>query len=127
MKTQNSGRNEHRGERGSILVLGAITMVVILAFAGFALDATYMYFHKRNMQTAADAAAYAGALELLRGATDVTSAARNDASLNGFTDDSNGVTVTVNNPPASGSESGNSNFVEVIVSHAQETWFMRIA
>ena len=126
MSIQNSRRDDHRGERGSILMIGAVTMVGVLAFTGFALDATYMYFHKRNMQTAADAGAFAGALELLRGNTDITTAAQSDSALNGFTDGSGGVTVTVNNPPSSGSESGNSNFVEVVVSHAQDTWFMRI-
>lgn len=126
MRIQHSDRTRHRGERGAILILGAVTIVVVFAFAGFALDAAYMYLHKRNMQTAADAGAYAGALELMRGNTDVTSAAQNDTALNGFTNGSNGVSVTVNNPPASGGESGNTNFVEVIVSHAQSTWFMRI-
>jgi hypothetical protein len=117
----------HRdGERGSMLLLGALTIAVLMAFAGMALDATYMYFHKRTMQTAADAGAYAGALELLRGNTDVTTAADQDTSLNGFTNGTSNVTVTVNNPPQSGSEAGNSDFVEVIIAHPQPTWFMRV-
>jgi hypothetical protein len=112
-------------EKGSILILGVLTMFVVMAFAGFALDASYMYFHKRAMQTAADAGAYGGALELLRGSTATTAAAKTDTALNGFTDGTDNVTVTVNSPPASGSKSGDANFVEVIVSHPQPTWFMR--
>lgn len=101
-------------------------MFVVMAFAGLALDACYMYFHKRNMQTAADAGAYGGALELLRGNTGTTTdAAKRDTALNGFTDKSDNVTVTVNSPPLSGSETGNASFVEVIISHPQPTWFMR--
>ena len=123
---RNHERNPERNrEKGSILMLGAVAIFVVMAFAGLALDACYMYFHKRAMQTAADAGAYGGALELLRGNTDTTAAAKNDTALNGFTDGSDNVTVTVNSPPLSGSETGNANFVEVIISHPQDTWFMR--
>src|SRR5712691_6229860 len=118
-------RNHRTREKGSILMLGAVSMFVVMAFAGLALDASYMYFHKRAMQTAADAGAYSGALELLRGNTDTTTAAKNDTALNGFTDGSDGVTVTVNSPPVNGSKTGDASFVEVIVSHPQPTWFMR--
>ena len=62
-------------------MLGAVTIFVVMAFAGLALDASYMYFHKRAMQTAADAGAYGGALELLRGNINPTSAAKNDTGL----------------------------------------------
>lgn len=118
-------RNRRNREKGSILMLGAVAIFVVLAFAGLALDASYMYFHKRAMQTAADAGAYGGALELLRGNTDTTAAAKRDTALNGFTDGSGDVTVTVNSPPLSGSKTGDASFVEVIISHPQDTWFMR--
>jgi Flp pilus assembly protein TadG len=125
MQTGNYDRNHRNGERGSILMLGAVTMMALLAFAGLALDASYMYFHKRNMQTAADSGAYAGALVKLRGDTDVTTAVYKDTGLNGFTNGANNVTVTVNSPPASGSKIGDNNFVEVTITHPQPTWFMR--
>ena len=126
MQAVKNNRNHRSGEKGSILILGAIVMAVLMAFTGLALDTSYMYFHKRNMQTAADAGAYAGALETLRGTSNAITAAKNDTSLNGFTDGSNNVTVTVNAPPTSGSKTGDSNFVEVIVSQPKPTWFMRI-
>jgi len=100
-------------------------MFVIMGFVGLALDASYMYFHRRAMQTAADAGAYGGAMELLRSKSDTTAAAKYDTSLNGFTDGTGNVTVTVNSPPASGSKVGNASFVEVVISHPQPTWFMR--
>jgi putative Flp pilus-assembly TadE/G-like protein len=125
MQIVNHRRDRRNREKGSILMLGAVAIFVVMAFAGLALDASYMYFHKRAMQTAADAGAYSGALELLRGNTDTTTAAKTDTALNGFTDGSDNVTVTVNSPPASGSKSGDANFVEVIISHPQPTWFMR--
>jgi uncharacterized membrane protein len=116
----------YKRERGSMIILGALTMVVLIGFLGLALDASYMYFHKRNMQTAADAGAYAGALEKLRGTVDVTAAVKKDTSLNHFTDGTNSVTVTVNSPPLTGPKTGNENFVEVIISHPQPTWFMQM-
>jgi hypothetical protein len=117
----------NRGEKGSIMFLGALTMVVVTAFMGLAVDACYMYYHRRAMQAAADAGAYGGALEILRGnSSNITSAAKNDSSLNGFADGSDNVTVTVNAPPTSGTKTGDTNFVEVIVSHPQPTWFMNI-
>ena len=118
-------RNDRNPEQGSILMFGAITIFVVTAFVGLALDVSYMYFHKRTMQTAADAGAYGGAIELLRGNSSATAAAKHDTALNGFTDGSNGVTVTVNSPPLNGSKTGNTSFVEVIISHPQSTWFMR--
>jgi uncharacterized membrane protein len=102
-------------------MLGGVTIFVVMAFAGLALDASYMYFRKRAMQTAADAGAYAGALELLRGNTSPTAAAKNDTALNGFTDGASSVAVSVNYPPSSGSKSGNTSFVEVIVTQPQAT------
>ena len=124
--TLRNNRRNRNGERGVIMILAAVTMVVLVAFMGLALDASYMYFHKRAMQTAADAGAYAGALEKLRGTIDVTAASKKDTSINGFADGSDGVTVAVNSPPLSGSKTGDTNFVEVVVSHPQPTWFMRM-
>ena len=72
----NHRRNRRNREKGSILMLGAVAIFVVMAFAGLALDASYMYFHKRAMQTAADAGAYGAALELLRGNTDTTARRR---------------------------------------------------
>ena len=126
MQYVSHGRQHRNREKGSILILGTLTMFVVIAFAGLALDASYMYFYKRAMQTAADAGAYGGALELLRGNTGITAAAKADTARNGFTDGSSSVTVTVNSPPLSGSKTGNTSFVEVIISQPQSTWFMHV-
>ncbi|HUS07770.1 MAG TPA: pilus assembly protein TadG-related protein [Bryobacteraceae bacterium] len=126
MKIRANKKNNTSSEQGSMVFLAALTIFVLFAFMGLALDTSYMYFHKRRMQTAADAAAFAGALETLRGNTSaVTAAARSDAALNSFTDGADNISVAVNRPPLSGSRAGNSQFVEVIISHPQPTWFMR--
>jgi hypothetical protein len=127
MKTYRATRQaDNHGERGTLVILGALTLCVLTAFAGLALDASYMYFHKRKMQTAADAGAYAGALTKLRGSTSIARAVTHDTAKNGFTDGLDNVTVQVNNPPLSGTKTGNSDFVEVIITQPQPTWFMRV-
>jgi hypothetical protein len=92
----------------------------------FATDIGLFLIAKRQMQTAADSAAMAGAAEINYG--DVTTAAQADSAQNGFTDGSNGVTVAVHIPPSSGPHAGGSKagYVEVIVSQSQPTIFMKI-
>ncbi|MBI3278826.1 MAG: hypothetical protein HYZ57_03175 [Acidobacteria bacterium] len=112
-------------QSGTAMLLGALVIFVMFAFMGLALDASYLYFQKRRMQTAADAGAYAAALERLRGNTSVTTAARKDVALNGFTHGVSSVDVAVNVPPTEGERAGNSQYIEVIVAQPQSTWFMR--
>jgi Flp pilus assembly protein TadG len=88
-----------RDESGQVLVLVALSMTVLLGFVGFATDVGVMLRERRMVQSAADAAALAGAAESLSEGTpsSVTSgmwtAAYNDAALNGFTPGaSNGTT-----------------------------------
>ena len=81
-------------------------MVALIGCTGLAVDMGYMEHEKTKMQTAADAAAIAGASVQAGGASVITAAADEDSSLNGFTSGSGGTTVTVNNPPLSGPNSG---------------------
>lgn len=99
-------------------------MVVLVGAAAIAIDAGAWRYQQRIQQTAADSAALAGAAELAyTSANDVTAAAHADAASNGFTDGAAGVSVTVHKPPASGSYSGQSNAVEVIVSKPASLFF----
>ncbi len=59
-------RKRH-GESGQTMIMVAILLPVMLGVSGLALDVGSLYSHKRRMQTAADAAALAGALEVNRG------------------------------------------------------------
>ena len=114
-------------QAGTIIFLLAVTLMSLMVFMGLAFDASYLYYYKRRMQTAADAGAIAGAQELLRGASGaVTASARQDTGLNRFTHGTDGVDVSVNNPPTSGPSAGNTSFVEVIISQPRPSWFMRL-
>ena len=50
-------------ERGTIIVLSALAMVVLLLFAALAVDLGALWASRRTSQNAADAAVMAGALE----------------------------------------------------------------
>jgi hypothetical protein len=125
-------------ERGQALITVVLALTALLGFCGLAIDMGMMRFQKRIQQTAADAAALAGASNLGYGS--VTAGAQNAAAANGFTDNTGGVLssctssgaaignvcVVVNNPPTAGPHTGNSNYVEALVSAVQPTYFMRV-
>ncbi len=111
-------------ERGQTVILAALFLPVLMGFLALAVDAGVMFRAEREMQTAADSAALAGAEEINFG--DVTAAAKADAKRNGVTDGVNGATVKVNNPPLNGPNAGQGGFVEVIVSQPQLTYFLNV-
>ena len=113
--------------RGFVLVTMIVSLTIVLAFMGLAIDVGYQQYTKIRMQTAADAAALGGARELAAsGTANLVSAARGDAATNGFTNGTNSVTVTVNNPPSAGYSTSNSTAVEVIITQTVPTFFMQV-
>src|SRR5580692_9256561 len=93
-------------QRGQVMPLVAFSLVVLMLFAGLAVDAGYWSYQQRQQQNAADAAALGGAQALLANGcnnqTAANTAGQHDAVLNGYTTGSNGVTVTITNPSAIG-------------------------
>ena len=63
-----------RGERGQILAVVVLALVALLGVAAFAIDVGYAYYAKRQLQSATDAAALAGAQDLPTAATAITTA-----------------------------------------------------
>jgi Flp pilus assembly protein TadG len=114
----------HRFERGQLIPIFALMLVVLMGMAVLAVDVGYWRYQQRLMQTASDSAAIAGADELLYPLlADVTTAARDDSAANGFTNNGTTVTVTVTNPPLAGTYAGNVNAVQVVVSAKQPVFF----
>lgn len=74
-------------ERGQTLVIVALTITVLMLMAGLAVDVGMAYNDRRDMQTAADAAALAGAQQLCddKGETAALAAATSIGQLNGAT------------------------------------------
>lgn len=113
--------------KGMVLIAFAMGAFMLCGFAGLALDVAYLQMWKRKAQTAADAAAQSAAIELKRSGTSLasSSAAQADAAANGFVNNA-GSTVTVQNPPQSGSHQGDSRYVQVFVSRSAPLYFMRV-
>jgi Flp pilus assembly protein TadG len=110
---------------GSVGPTLGLLFVVIIGFAGLGVEASNWYTTKRTMQGAADSAAYSAATSKGAGATTAvyTSEAKSVAGSYGFVDGSNGVTVTVNNPPTSGSHASDTNAIQVIIAQPQTLKF----
>ena len=87
------GRSYERSERGQVLVIVAMSMIVLIALVGLVIDGGLAWGHQRNTQNVADATAKAGAAvlaERLAGATrtddDVLSAVDATADANDLDD-----------------------------------------
>lgn len=107
------------------MVLMAVAALAVTAIIGLSVDIGSLLHLYETMQTATDSAAVAAA-KGLQASGDATDPANQDAALNGFTAGSQGVTITVNNPPASGEYQGNSNYVQVQISQPEPTYFLRV-
>lgn len=131
-------RRNWNKEAGQALVLTAVALVMLMGFAGLAIDMGVLRHEKRLQQTAADAAALAGATNLNFG-SGVTTGGQAAAAANGFSDtgttcstgcpnpgDVGFVTVTINNPPASGPHAGDAKYVEALVTDVHPTYFMKV-
>lgn len=115
-----------RDEQGQTLVLTALCMTAMLGFLALSVDVGMLFRSKRCLQTAADAAAIAAAQNYMwkQSASLAQAAGKNASSVNGYTDGTKSVTVTINVPPTSGPNSGVSGFAEAIVTQPIGTPFI---
>ena len=95
-------------------------MIIILGMVGLGVEITFVLYKHRQMQSAADSAAFGGVTALMRGyPVDFRLESRAVAAAAGFTNGVSDVTVTVNRPPTLGSHAGDNSAVEVIISQPQ--------
>ena len=120
-----------KAQRGQAMLILAFALPLLLGMVGLAFDVGFLAMMQRTAQTAADAGAIAGAVDLPYG--QMTTSAKAATAVNGFNDGTNGVSVTVNNPPSLGPHNGscsttpaNCNYVEVVVSQPEPTFFLRM-
>lgn len=109
---------------GNVAMVFALTLPVIVGGAGLGVETTSWYFNLLRLQTAADAAAYAGAMEMRAGSsTDrVTQVGTLAATQNGFNTGSGSIQVNV--PPQSGAVTTHA--VEVVLNTTTPRYFTRI-
>jgi hypothetical protein len=112
--------NPWRSNRGSVAVIIAVTLTMVIGFVALGTEVVFVLFKQRQMETVASAAALAAATALMTGhpASPATEA-QAVAATGGFTNGTAGVTVTVNNPPKSGPNTSNATDVEVIIAQPQ--------
>jgi hypothetical protein len=141
-------------QAGQSLVVTAFAMTALLGMLGFGIDFGYLRYSKRQLQSLADAAAIAAALQIPTcgaspGCSSLTTAAETSLEENGVsathlstnsncsnTAGAGATIIVVNNPPsclAKGTtfptndpNNGNNNFAEVMVFQNEPTFFSRI-
>lgn len=111
-----------RDERGNIALLGALASSIVVAGAGFGVETGYWYYEQTRLQQTADAAAYAGAVELRSGGDNSeilvgATAAAGDNGYNSTTDTIAAVT------PATVSGASDSHAVNVTIQRTERRFF----
>lgn len=109
-----AGARLRSDESGAMLVVMALMMTLLMGLLGVGVEVGSWYMTRRTLQTAADAAAIAGALEEARGtAARVTTAATREATRNGAVAAKD--VIRINAPPTSGAYAGDAQAVEAII------------
>ena len=113
-----------RDESGSVMSF-LVVVPVLMGAVAVGVETGELYRTKRQMQSAADAAALAGSIDRLaaKNNTTITTTARYEAQRNGFQDGVNSVSVTVNAPPTSGPNVSTPGAVEVVITKSQRLSF----
>jgi hypothetical protein len=130
-------------EAGNILLLTGLALTALMGFAGLAVDMGMLRYDKRLQQTAADAAALAGASNLAYSGWQA--GGQNAAAANLFTDSSGNtlatctgaaigtVCVEIDSPPVDGPHAGQAGcspapscYVEARVAEVWPTYFMNL-
>ncbi|HYG85166.1 MAG TPA: pilus assembly protein TadG-related protein [Azospirillum sp.] len=114
-----------RDEDGAMVVTIALLMTLLMGLLGVGVEVGSWYMTRRSLQTAADAAAIAGALEEARGSAGrVTSAATLEAKRNGAQPASD--VIRINAPPTSGAFKDDPQAVEAIITRPRERLFSAV-
>jgi hypothetical protein len=112
-----------QAESGSVAIQVAVLLSILIGFVALGSEIVYLLYKQRQMQSAADSAALGGASALTFGyPADFRLESNAIAAQAGFVAGVDGVTVTVNNPPATGGYAGASDAVEVIVHQPQQLY-----
>lgn len=117
----------HSSERGQVLVIIVLTMFGLIGMTGLAIDGSRAYSDRRHAQNAADTAALAAALAYVRTpGEDWTAVGFSRAASNGFDDNETSNFVDVYHPPIEGPYTGNTNYVQVIITSHLDTLFGQV-
>lgn len=115
-----------RDRSGAFSTVTALMLPVIVGFVGFGTETGLWLYDHQKMQGAADAAAFSAGLAYAAGNTSgYQTEAKAVAAQYSFVDGS-GATVTVNQPPASGTHTSTPGAIEVIIRQPQTRLFSAV-
>lgn len=123
----NRFRHHENEDSGAIAVLFALSLVVLIGLAALAVDVGYWYASKRQLQTAADAAALAGAQDLAKGKTNAEIwASADDYAHRNFNTPLASARCSVVPPSPGGYSDIGDDFVKVTVSTNASAFLSRV-
>ena len=110
-----------RDECGGYLVTAGLAMPALTGLAALGTEAGLWMYEHRNLQSAADSGALTAAIAHYRegAAANLPLNAGSVLSSYGLADGQGGTSLTVNHPPQTGTQTGNSNAVEVNISQTR--------
>ncbi|MFN8382010.1 MAG: pilus assembly protein TadG-related protein [Anaerolineales bacterium] len=111
-----------KNEKGQAMILVVFSIIGLIGMAALAIDGGNAYVDSRRAETAASAAALAGATARIEG-RNWRDAALTAASDNGYNNDGVTNTVELNTPPINGDYGGNPEYIEVIITSHLKTYF----
>ena len=117
---------KEEAQNGVAIVLVAISMVVLIGFAAFAVDFGWLYLNGVRIQHGADAAALSGVVYEPGDQTTAYAEARNSAAENGYNDSAAGTTVTPIDYTDDPSAVDNQYQLAVEIEHSVDTFFMKV-
>lgn len=108
-------------ERGIVVIWVALMLVVLIGFAGFAVDLSNWWLQAERIQKAADAGAHAGVVFLPGDVPDAAATARAEAAKNGYRSSGGNQNATV-----VASQEANPNRLRVRITAEVPSYFVRI-
>jgi hypothetical protein len=106
--------------QGSVAIQMGLIAAVLIGTAALGVDIGFAIYKHRQMQSAADAAAFGAAIALATGhPANFRTEAYALAAAVGFVNGANGVVITVNQPPTSGTHTTDPTAVQVIITQPQ--------
>jgi len=113
-------------ERGQALIMIALAMVGLAGMVGLVVDGGNAFLDRRNAQNAADSAALAAALTRTRSGSNLQAAALASAAQNGYNNNGTSNVVEFHNPPISGPNAGNVEYIQIFITSHVKTYFARV-
>lgn len=113
-------------EKSQALILIAVAMLALLGLTAIAIDGGNVYRDRRQAQNAADTAALAAALAIVKNNASWEQVALDRANSNGYANDGTRSIVEVHRPPIEGPYAGNNEYVQVIIISRVDTYFAGI-